>query len=273
MALLLSIKVKDLFFSNFSEITHLILFAGGFIGFFFKSMVNIIFELINSEFKLPITGNKPLDSVNKIFNKPLFAKGNTEDSTENFSGWSSTENKVTNSEYDNWDWDDLQDLKYQVQESMEQFNPDSEEYKELKSRLDEMEEAMDKKIEETSETENEYYSQAESSKYNENKNFDYNESSESNDFGRPKSEEDLWKEDAKNFSSEQLEYELNRIDDMIETYESECSRVPAAEKEISKLESKKAVYIDALNEKGSKESEPEYEGKGKYIDYNSLNKK
>lgn len=270
---MVSIKVKDLFFSNFSEITHLILFVGGFIGFFFKSIANILFELINSEFKLPIEGKKSLESIEELFNKPLLAKGNSEDSTENITGSSSTENKVTNSEYDNWDWDDLQDLKYQIQESMEQFHPDSVEYKELKSRLDEMEEAMDKKVEETSETENEYYSQAESSKYNENKNFENNEPFKSNDFGRPKSEEDLWKEDAKKFSSEQLEYELNRIDDIIETYESERSRVPAAEKEISKLENKKAVYIDALNEKGSKESESEYEGKGKGVDYSSSNKK
>lgn len=262
--------------NNFSEITNLILFVGGFIGFFFKSFINVLFELINSELKLPIVGNKYSESIEEILNKPLLAKGNSDNSTENndnTAGSSSTETKVTNSEYDNWDWDDLQDLKYQIQESMEQFHPDSTEYKELKSRLDEMEEAMDKKVEETSDTENEYYSRAESSKYNENKDLYQNESSKSNDLGRPKSEEDLWKEDAKNFSSEQLEYELNRIDDMIETYEGERTKVPAAEKEISKLENKKAVYLEALGEKASIESESKYEGKGKGVDYSSSNKK
>lgn len=228
-------------------------------------------------------GKESSESIEELFNKPLFTKGNTQDTTENspdsgaknetIPGSSSTETKATSSEYDNWDWDDLQDLKYQIQESMEEFHPDSTEYKELKSRLDEMEEAMDKKIEERSDTENEYYSQAESSKYNENKDYYKEESSKSDDLGHPKSEEDLWKEDAKNFSSEELEYELNRIDDMIETYESERLRVPAAEKEISKLENKKAVYLDALDEKVSKKSEPEYEGKGKGIDYSSSKNK
>jgi hypothetical protein len=273
LVLFLSIKAKNLFFSNFSEITDLILFAGGFIGFFFKAFVNILFELVNLELKIPVEGNKSLDSPDKLFDKPLFAKGNSESSTQNVPESSPTETKATNSEYDNWDWEDLQDLKYQMEEHLERCDTNSQEYKELKSRIDEVEQAMERDLEETSETENEYYSQAESSKFNENKDFDHNEVSKSNDLGRPKSEKDLWKEDAKNFSSEQLEYELNRIDDMIETYESERVRVPAAEKEISKLESKKAVYLDALSEKGSKEPEPQYEGKGKGIDYSSLNKK
>lgn len=258
--------------------TDLILFVGGFLGFFFRSFINILFEFMSLEFKLPITGKLKDDFVEELFNKPLL-KGNPDNSTEsseapkdNSEGTAeSSSTKVPSSEYVSWDWDDLQDLKYQIQDSMDQLDPSSKEYQELKSRLDEMEEAMDEKMKERTDTTDEYYSHAESSKYNENNDNFQEESSKYSDFGHPKSEEDLWKEDAKNFSPEELEYELNKIDDMIDTYENERIRVPAAEKEISKLENKKAIYLAALDKEIPKE--PEYEGKGKGIDYSSSSKK
>ncbi len=227
---------------------------------------------------MPIQGKQSSDSIEKLINKPLF-KGNSEDITED-SGDSknnyideakSASTKAPNSEYVSWDWDDLQDLKYQIQDSMDQLDPNSKEYQELKSRLDEMEEAMDEKMRETTDSTDESYSHAESSKYNENKDTFQEESIKYSDFGHPKSEEDLWKEDAKNFSPEELAYELNKIDDMIDTYENERIKVPAAEREVAKLENKKAIYLAALDKEVSKE--PDYEGKGKGIDYASSSNK
>lgn len=256
--------------------TDLILFVGGFLGFFIRSFLNILFEFINMEFKLPIEGKQSFNSIEELSNKPLF-KGNPDNSTED-SGDSKDDSKAesgytktSSSEYVSWDWDDLQDLKYQIQDSMDQLDPDSKEYQELKSRLDEMEEAMDEKMRETTDTADESYSHAESSRYNENKDTFQDKSTKFSDLGHPKSEEDIWKEDAKNFSPEELAYELNKIDDMIDTYENERVKVPAAEREVAKLENKKAIYLAALDKEVSKE--PEYEGKGKGIDYGSSSKK
>ena len=275
LTLFLSIKIKNIFFGNFSEMTDLILFMGGFLGFFIRSLINILFEFINLEFKLPINGGKQSsNSIEEFFNKPLL-KGNPDNSgdskNESIGGAKSDSATVPSSEYVSWDWDDLQDLKYQVQDSMDQLDPNSKEYQELKSRLDEMEEAMDEKMRETTDTANESYSHAESSKYNENKDTYQKESTKYSDFGHPKSEEDLWKEDAKNFSPEELAHELNKIDDMINTYENERVKVPAADKEVAKLENKKAIYLAAIDKEISKE--PEYEGKGKGIDYGSSSDK
>jgi len=58
---------------------------------------------------------------------------------------------------------------------------------------------------------------------------------------------------------------------MIDTYENERVKVPAADKEVAKLENKKAIYLAAIDKEISKE--PEYEGKGKGIDYGSSSDK